>query len=764
MTVNCTGTVGDSKNQINITGSGTFKIATGASFLANVPFNVTSPATLELAGGTVADAIKGTGNLSVTSGTYEPSFSSFSGAVSVSGSGVLTLTPAQVTAVSGITVGSGSTLKIKVTADEILHGYDASGKVSNGGGTVMFVDSSGTEITENVSGDGETLSAAAKIWGDSASGTWDTAANWTVGVAPSDGDTVLLETADATITISTSSAAGAVSVNESTTIAGTAAALQSFATKVTSITIASGKTLTLSCTDDGAYEFNRSIGGAGALAVSHGTVTFKQENTFTGGLTVKQGGTLVKGDGVKRFGPDGRSITVEVGGTLDLNKTSVSGTGVSYAITIVEGDSSVWETTPVLTNTGDSLGTGWKQTSSITVRANATIECNSNHNWGLLASGYGTSSLKIGKGKTLRKVGGGEFWLTNVTLSNLDGDSGSGDAVLKVVEGSANVINQGPSYSNSLSSGALFKVEVVGGSLEVNKNFTISALSHQGGSVNIAADKTLTVPSINVAANATMSPSGTIACNGDMTIGGTVTVPADKTWRFGSSDNDTSVNAGRISVVSGGTLVINGRVENRNRYGSSFNGLSIESGGTVQVGATGTLADLDYPGYTWYNINCQTMVAGNLVIDGTWHNYGIVTVAATGKLSVADTRNVQNVNSEILNYGQVEMIRWGYLTYGGFYIRNYDSGAVVYAPDDDNVGQSVEPITKYVSFAQGTSATVLFDVSNLTSLPSGTSALTLLTTSTSLALTADSLTGCTADYYVKQDGTTGAVTLQASCG
>ena len=70
VTVNCTGTVGDKNEQINITGSGTFKIATGASFPSNVPFNIASSATLELAGGTVAGTITGSGRILYPAGEF----------------------------------------------------------------------------------------------------------------------------------------------------------------------------------------------------------------------------------------------------------------------------------------------------------------------------------------------------------------------------------------------------------------------------------------------------------------------------------------------------------------------------------------------------------------------------------------------------------------------------------------------------------------------------------------------------------------------
>ena len=338
VTVNCTGTVGDYQAQINITGNGKFKIATGASFPANVPFNVTSPATLELAGGTVADAIKGTGNLSVASGTYEPSFSSFTGPISVSGNGtVLTLASSQITASSAITVGTGSTLKIKVTDEVIATGFDASSKVSNSGGTVMFVDSSGTQITENVSQDGETLSPAVKVlyWDGSSWSEQDDFSGYTeASIAVSGATSVTLP---ASLNLQKMTLTGS---SGSLTIVGNNNTLT-----VGDVIIPNGVTLNAASE----LTVEGTISGDGSLVIPNG-VTFANaagstwnigDSGSTGAvLTVEDGGELVINGTVNlttHFGGRATGVVVEKDAVLRVNSTGTLYTDDYWEVMQISG-------------------------------------------------------------------------------------------------------------------------------------------------------------------------------------------------------------------------------------------------------------------------------------------------------------------------------------------------------------------------------------------------------------------------------------------
>ena len=339
VTVNCTGKDSNEyTNPISITGSGKFKIATGASFTSKVTFNVASTATLELAGGTIASSITGTGNLSVVSGTYEPSFSSFTGPISVSGSGtVLTLASSQITASSGITVGTGSTLKIKVTDEVIAIGFDASSKVSNSGGTVMFVDSSGTQITENVSQDGETLSPAVKVlyWDGTSWSEDDDFTGYTEASIAVSGETSV--TLPASLNLQKMTLTGS---SGSLTIVGNNNTLT-----VGDVIIPNGVTLNAASE----LTVEGTISGDGSLVIPNG-VTFANaagstwnigDSGSTGAvLTVEDGGELVINGTVNlttHFGGRATGVVVEKDAVLRVNSTGTLYTDDYWEVMQISG-------------------------------------------------------------------------------------------------------------------------------------------------------------------------------------------------------------------------------------------------------------------------------------------------------------------------------------------------------------------------------------------------------------------------------------------
>ena len=414
VTVNCTGTVGDKQNQINITGNGTFKVATGASFPASVPFNVTSPATLELAGGTIADSIKGTGNLSVVSGTYEPSFSSFTGPISVSGSGtVLTLASSQITASSAITVGTGSTLKIKVTDEVIATGFDASSKVSNSGGTVMFVDSSGTQITENVSQDGETLSPAVKVlyWDGTSWSEDDDFTGYTEASIAVSGETSVTLPASLNLqkmTLTGSSGSLTIVGNNNTLTVGDVII-------PTSVTLKASSALTVT----------GSISGGGNLTVPNGVTFTCAEGTKwylgsssnptsinSGNITVENGGEFIINGWVEiqntyDVGYFFTGLSVADGGLLQVNST---GTIRNYdnpyfkfqiaGNIVCNGSATLYDYGKFIIESTGSF--------DVSATANITVEAYTIDNSGILTLGR-MRKLTLGDGSLIVNVGSGKI-------------------------------------------------------------------------------------------------------------------------------------------------------------------------------------------------------------------------------------------------------------------------------------------------------------------------------------------------------------------
>ncbi len=509
-----------STKTITKSGAGTIQFASGADFISTYGITL-SAGTLSLAGGAVSGAISGSGAVNVTSGTYDPTLSSFTGDITVTGDGtVLYLDTSELESAGEVTVDSGSILRIVVTEAEIASGYDATSYLTNNG-TVQFYNESGTQITENVSG--TVLSAAANNWATLAEGSWDESTGWSGGV-PSASSAVCLNYADAVVAITANSTASNVVVSQSATISGTGTALAAFAENVSAISIASGMTLTLACTDDSAYTFSQVVSGDGVLAVSGGTVTFSAANTMTGGLIVKSG-TLAQSTSSTGFGPQQGSVTVEEGASLDL----LNAAGGWYNLTIA-GTGTADQGAVFVSAEQDAFSSGSAQLTSITLSTNATIGVD--YQWGLINYGYGATTLALGT-YTLTKKGEGNFWLCNTTISG----SGSlvvteGNLALNAAGGSAVT---GNSANFTINSGATMTVE--------QYNLTIGYLViDAGGAVTVSSGKVLTAGYLTVNGDITIPDAGGVAVNHYLYGTGTMTysaLPASAMQSFMQNSNWT---------------------------------------------------------------------------------------------------------------------------------------------------------------------------------------------------------------------------------
>lgn len=749
----------DSSVSINLSGANTFDTSTYnvtynhqiADQNAGTPGSITKTGSGKL---TLSAASPAKGTFTVSAGELAFTTGSWAGSVDVT-AGTLTVPGTSAVIAGNVTVRSGAILSI-TTESPFMN--VCSGTLTLEGGAVVKVN--GTTVANSLVVGGAIVNSTSSVWGTGSSGEWDTDANWVTGAAPSAQNAVVLRTANATITVSANSAAGSVYVDESTTIAGTAAALASFATKVASITVASGKTLTLSCTDDGTYTFSKAIDGAGSFAVSGGTVTLSGASTFTGNMIVcastkaKAGASGTAGDGGSGpFGPkvtatsvasSTRRVEVQSGGTIDMNGNSEMRYFFKLAGNGIDGNGA-------LINTGSEVGTSKANVSGIELAGDASI--GGSGNFGIIAGGYETTVFDLA-GHTLSKKGNNTVWVINGTKK-----ANSTTGTLKVEAGVFNVFDGAPSYDKTtdLSDTA---VQVAGGTLTVNGAFNIGALTQSGGTVNVNDGKTLTVSSINVAASATMSPSGTIACNGDMTIGGTVTVPAGKTWTVSET----------LTVKTDAEVTINGTLKLPKNAKSDFIIATVEEDGTIYIGNNGFLDAGGVDGYSRFNMY------GDLVVDGgKFESIGDMEIFSSGTVTVNGIGSLFLHNKIVWNRpgnsGIVTLAKAANLisrvytsgatvTYKPTIVKNTATGKVVFKPTDADIGtDSIGEFTDYVNIGDGS---VEIDVtSSSLTLPTGTSSITLFSTttdlSTSIANSKISVAGNN-DYYLKQ--VDGAVTLQ----
>ena len=181
--------------------------------------------------------------------------------------------------------------------------------------------------------------------------------------------------------------------------------------------LAATSTLALSTATNASVSF--AISGAGAVETA-GDITFTAANTFTGGLTVKSGtvGTA-NNNGLGGSGETAYNgmITVEAGAALDLANTAnycyafrIAGQGVQREDGTYSG---------ALFNSGTTISTGSRQMWKLVLSADATIRIDIDHEYGILAGGYGVTTLTL-NGHTLTKIGNGEFSMTQTNTSAND--------------------------------------------------------------------------------------------------------------------------------------------------------------------------------------------------------------------------------------------------------------------------------------------------------------------------------------------------------
>lgn len=178
------------------------------------------------------------------------------------------------------------------------------------------------------------------------------------------------------------------------------------------VTVGEKANLVLKPNDD--YTISQVISGAGRVTADPGvnhSMIFDARNTFTGGLTVLSGTarqTITDSNANRGFGPNNLSdvsslaeIFVEKGAILDLAKTK----DACYFITS-EGE---------ITNTGDAISNGSRQTTRLTVAETTTV---SGRQFGLLGPGWAATTLDLTGGNLIVKMESADtyFLLCNATI------------------------------------------------------------------------------------------------------------------------------------------------------------------------------------------------------------------------------------------------------------------------------------------------------------------------------------------------------------
>lgn len=233
------------------------------------------------------------------------------------------------------------------------------------------------------------------------------------------------------------------------------------------------------------------IAGEGTLRIASGAVSLNHVNrNFTGDIYIMPGAravsTVATDNTATGFGRQGTTITVYVGGQLDVAGTS----GVSHNLVIDtdpaggEGDYEA-----AIVNTGNDIGKTERQACSLTVNTSATIDCS--HTWGILASSHGATTLALAKGVTLTKTGTGTFLIASATIHNTG--SGVTNPGIDIAQGTVEIVSQGTSTACTLATGATLDVMIRdNATMNVNKGFAATNLGVSGnGTVNVSSSGSL---------------------------------------------------------------------------------------------------------------------------------------------------------------------------------------------------------------------------------------------------------------------------------
>ena len=299
--------------------------------------------------------------------------------------------------------------------------------------------------------------------------------------------------------------------------------------------------------------------GSGVVAekvtIAAGTVSFSSNKvTANSGFLVQDGATLKLTNAYL-----GGSVTVETGGTFDMNGVEGAGYEGVTLVTLSGGK---------LVNTGNSQGLGNRQFHNIALTADSEI--GGTGNFGLLGSGYAATTLDLG-GHTLTKTGSNDFLLVNTTVRN---------GKLLVTEGS---VSNG-TYSLVFENGA--SVEVVG---SASASLTISSLPSGSSVILTGTDSNH---------SSTLNLTGGTSISGNLTIGNaTVNVTAQ---------NDTfnwNVGTDQLVVLNeGGTLNFGNQRQSLNSHvkftlnggtitgtGDEYGAMDFYSANTIKVTADSIL-------------------------------------------------------------------------------------------------------------------------------------------------------------------------------
>ncbi|MEY3895424.1 MAG: hypothetical protein RLZZ214_943, partial [Verrucomicrobiota bacterium] len=335
------------------------------------------------------------------------------------------------------------------------------------------------------------------------------------------------------------------------------------------------KTLT---TSTGNVTISGIIGdGSGPVAVAQngaGTLTLSAVNTFTGGLTVKNG-TVIAGNSVSALGGTATGAVTIGGGVPSgaANATLLGANGLTYAnpIIVASGGTGLY-------TLGNSLGVFPRFSGAITLNNNLTIAESNNPQGGVSSGTYLIASGGISGSGNLTLAGNGGISLSNAgqpsAVNNIDvsgpvsttgsiTNSGTGNALV-IVSGIISNASGGVTQNSATSMLTLSAANLYTGPTNINAGVlrvqTSATAISTSSAVNVAAGATLqfngqsspnTAQTLTIAGNGTYYTGGALECTSSGGYLGNVVLAADSTISGTNANNTLTVGTVAVTTITG---------------------------------------------------------------------------------------------------------------------------------------------------------------------------------------------------------------------
>lgn len=347
-----------------------------------------------------------------------------------------------------------------------------------------------------------------------------------------------------------------------------------------------------------------------------GTITFSAVNTYTGATRITGGSLRLSGSGTL-----GSGSAVYISGTASLDLNGVNVTVASVQETGTNNGGTISLGSGTLTLSG-----GWsgiKYQNSITGTGNLVKQ-----GAGVLSL-YGTQSYS---GSTT--VSGGEL-STAVAMSSASYTINGG--TLRI--GAANILPDAAA------------VTLQSGTFAVDADETINNLTLTGGSLAVAAGKTLTINGTLTVNSMGLISLGTGASvrfgtNGALVYSVSGSATAASEWPAANGPSSVTVNSGAITLaasrtvsgnvtLNGGTLDIAGFTLSRATAGGT---LTVANGATLKIGGTSTLPS-NFSAYTFGSSSTVDYYGNSIIGQAGGQAYGNLIISGTGTRTLAGNVN-----------------------------------------------------------------------------------------------------------------------------